>query len=139
MADTITAERRSWNMSRIKGANTAPEKQLRSLLHAAGYRFRLHHSQLPGRPDIVLPRYRAAVFVHGCFWHRHSGCRYATTPSTREEFWIGKFAATVARDARKEQELAAAGWRVITVWECELANDPDGALAGIIRQLMGQR
>lgn len=135
MADIITAERRSWNMSRIKGVDTAPEKQLRSLLHAAGYRFRLHHRQLPGRPDIVLPRYRAAVFVHGCFWHRHPGCRYATTPSTRTEFWSGKFAATVARDARKEQELAAAGWRVITVWECELARDPDGTLENVVRQL----
>lgn len=139
MADTITAERRSWNMSRIKGVDTAPEKQLRSLLHAAGYRFRLHHRELPGRPDIVLSRYRAAIFVHGCFWHRHPGCRYATTPSTRTDFWNGKFAATVARDARKDQELTAAGWRVITVWECELAKDPDGTLASVITKLKGQR
>lgn len=139
MADTITAERRSWNMSRIKGVDTAPERQLRSLLHRAGFRFRLYERHLPGRPDIVLPRYRAVVFVHGCFWHRHAGCRYATTPSTRPDFWNGKFAATVARDARKADELAAAGWRVITVWECELSKDPQGTLDHVIEQLKGTR
>lgn len=138
MADTITAERRSWNMSRIKGTDTGPERHLRSLLHGAGYRFRLHKKNLPGRPDIVLPRYRAAIFVHGCYWHRHPGCRYATTPSTRSEFWADKFAATVARDARKAGELTAAGWRVITVWECDLEKDPGGTLAGVIQQLKGE-
>ncbi|TIL42318.1 very short patch repair endonuclease [Mesorhizobium sp.] len=139
MADTITAERRSWNMSRIKGAHTGPERHLRSLLHGAGYRFRLHKQNLPGRPDIVLPRYRAAVFVHGCYWHRHPGCRHATTPSTRTEFWTDKFAATVARDARKADELTAAGWNVITVWECDLERDPSGTLARVIEQLKGER
>src|SRR5690606_35425287 len=100
MADIITQERRSWNMSRIKGRNTAPEMRLRSLLHRAGFRFRLHAKELPGRPDIVLPKYRTVIFVHGCFWHRHVGCRNATVPSTRTEFWQTKFAANVSRDER---------------------------------------
>lgn len=135
MADTITAERRSWNMSRIRGVDTRPERQLRSLLHAAGYRFRLHKTNLPGRPDIVLPRYRTAIFVHGCYWHRHPGCRLATTPSTRTGFWTDKFAATVSRDARKAKELTALGWCVITVWECDLEKDPRGTLARVMQQL----
>lgn len=138
MVDTITAEHRSWNMSRIKGVDTGPERHLRSPLHGAGYRFRLHKKNVPGRPDVVLPRYRTVIFVHGCYWHRHPGCRYATTPSTRTSFWTDKFAATVERDARKAGELTAAGWRVITVWECELERDPDGTLAGIIQQLEGE-
>ncbi|TKV76138.1 very short patch repair endonuclease [Rhizobium sp. AU243] len=139
MADTLTPQKRSWNMSRIRGANTGPERRLRSLLHQAGFRFRLHGRDLPGKPDIILPRYRTVVFVHGCFWHRHPGCRNATSPSTRPEFWSGKFAATVARDSRNATELTAAGWRVITVWECELAKNPQNALSHVIEQLKEQR
>ncbi len=126
MADTLTSERRSWNMSRIRGRDTGPELVLRSLLHRAGFRFRLHAKQLPGRPDIILPRYRTAIFVHGCFWHRHPGCRNATTPSTRREFWQAKFDGNVSRDARNQAELEAAGWTVLTVWECELKADAEG-------------
>jgi DNA mismatch endonuclease (patch repair protein) len=139
VADTLTQERRSWNMSRIRGANTAPEVLLRSLLHKAGFRYRLHDSKLPGRPDIVLRRYRAAVFVHGCFWHRHRGCRNATTPSSRPEFWEEKFSKTVERDRRKAAELANAGWNVITVWECDLEKDPQTVLAVVIRQVTGAK
>jgi DNA mismatch endonuclease (patch repair protein) len=128
MADTITRERRSWNMSRIKGRDTGPELRLRSLLHRAGFRFRLHAKELPGNPDIVLPKYRAAIFVHGCFWHRHEGCRNATMPSTRTEFWKSKFASNVGRDERNQAALTAAGWTVFTVWECELKNDAPGVV-----------
>lgn len=134
MADTLTSERRSWNMSRIRGRNTGPELLLRSLLHRAGFRFRLHAKQLPGRPDVVLPKYRAAIFVHGCFWHRHPGCRSATTPSTRREFWQEKFDSNVSRDARNQAALEATGWTVLTVWECELKADS----VGVVRRLAGE-
>lgn len=123
MMDVMTPEQRSRNMSRIRGKDTKPELLLRSMLHAAGFRFRLHHTGLPGRPDIVLPRYRTAIFVHGCFWHRHSGCRYATTPKTRQAFWEEKFHTTIARDKENVKQLHLAGWQVITVWECELKAD----------------
>lgn len=110
-------------MSSIRGSNTRPELLVRRYLHATGLRFRLHARSLPGRPDIVLPQYRAAVFVHGCFWHRHEGCRFATTPATRAEFWQDKFRGNVARDHRDALLLHSAGWRVFTVWECEAANE----------------
>ena len=122
MVDRISEEHRSWNMSRIKGRNTRPEVLLRSLLHRAGFRFRLHGRKLPGRPDIVLPRFRTVVLVHGCFWHRHPGCKNATTPGTNQEFWLRKFAGNVTRDARNVQSLRALGWRVYVIWECEVPN-----------------
>lgn len=137
MADTLTRERRSWNMSRIRARNTGPEMQLRSLLHRAGFRFRLHAKQLPGRPDVVLPRYRSAIFVHGCFWHRHPGCRNATTPSTRREFWQEKFNGNVSRDARNRVALEVAGWTVLTVWECELKADAEGVVRRLADELRG--
>lgn len=112
-------------MSRIKGRDTGPELRLRSLLHRAGFRFRLQAKDLPGKPDIVLPKYRTAIFVHGCFWHRHEGCRNATTPSTRTQFWQEKFVGTVERDKRNMAALETAGWTVITVWECDLKADAD--------------
>ncbi|MEE9453510.1 MAG: very short patch repair endonuclease [Paracoccaceae bacterium] len=128
MADRISKERRSWNMSRIKGKDTKPELLLRSMLHKAGYRFRLHRKDLPGKPDIVLPKYRTAIFVNGCYWHRHENCPNTTTPKTRTEFWKAKFKDTVERDKRNVTELEALGWRVITIWECALKNDPDRVL-----------
>src|SRR5690242_6913452 len=120
MVDILTKERRSWNMSRIRGKDTGPEKSLRSLLHRAGLRFRLHKKGLPGRPDLVLARYRTAIFVHGCYWHRHHDCRFATTPSSNRQFWLDKFAGTVTRDERNREALENLGWRVLTVWECDL-------------------
>ncbi len=138
MADTLTSERRSWNMSRIRGRDTAPEMLLRSLLHRAGFRFRLHAKQLPGRPDVVLPRYRTAIFVHGCFWHRHPGCRNATSPTTRREFWQEKFEGNVSRDARNRAALEAAGWTVLTVWECELKADAEGVVRRLACELKGE-
>jgi DNA mismatch endonuclease (patch repair protein) len=138
MVDSITAERRSWNMSRIRSRDTAPERQLRSLLHRSGFRFRLHDQRLPGRPDIVLPKYGTAVFVHGCFWHRHEGCRNATTPSTRPEFWREKFEGNVRRDEASRAALEDAGWNVITVWECELKSNAEAVLSTLRRKLHGE-
>ena len=110
---------RSDIMRAVKRANTAPEIIVRQVLHALGLRFRLHRRDLPGSPDVVLPRFRTVIFVHGCFWHRHPDCRYTTTPKTRQEYWLPKFAANIERDARKEAQLQALGWRVLLVWECE--------------------
>ena len=110
---------RSDIMRAVKRANTAPEIIVRQVLHALGLRFRLHRRDLPGSPDVVLPRFRTVIFVHGCFWHRHPDCRHTTTPKTRQEYWLPKFAANIERDLRKEAQLQALGWRVLLVWECE--------------------
>lgn len=120
--DRISEERRSWNMSRITSKDTKPEIRVRSFLHRSGYRFRLHVKVLPGRPDIVLPKYKTVIFVHGCFWHRHPGCKYAYTPKSRIDFWENKFAANVKRDRSKRQLLESLGWKVLTVWECETSD-----------------
>lgn len=120
MADIVDPSTRSRMMSGIRGRDTQPELSLRRALHALGFRYKINDRRLPGKPDIVLPRYRAAIFVHGCFWHRHSGCRYATTPTTRAEFWRSKFEANVQRDARNLQALLDADWRVAIIWECAL-------------------
>lgn len=114
----------------IQGKNTRPEMVLRRLLHAMGFRYRLHAKGLPGKPDLVFPKYRAVVFVHGCFWHRHPGCRYTTNPSTRPEFWQAKFAGTVERDQRAIERLTENGWRVAVVWECALKQRQDAEVAG---------
>jgi len=118
--DIVDQQTRSRMMSGIRGKNTKPELVLRRALHARGFRYRLHSGKVHGRPDMVLPKYRAAVFVHGCFWHRHEGCRYTTNPSTRPKFWQAKFKANVARDRTIRKTLLADGWRVATVWECAL-------------------
>jgi len=125
-------------MSRVRSRNTKPELVVRSLLHRMGFRFRVNRGDLPGRPDIVLPRYKTVVFVHGCFWHRHTGCKRATTPSTRREFWEAKFRANVMRDRRNGRELKKAGWRVIVLWECEVVADPVQAALSIARDLRGE-
>ncbi|MEA3429115.1 MAG: DNA mismatch endonuclease Vsr [Thermodesulfobacteriota bacterium] len=117
--DIISEEKRSWNMSRIRGKDTKPEITVRSMLHRMGYRFRLHRKDLPGKPDIVLPKYNTVIFVHGCFWHRHKGCKYAYTPKSRAKFWKDKFAGTVKRDKLHLKQLKENGWEVFIVWECE--------------------
>ena len=135
MADVHTPEQRSYNMSRIKGRDTQPEKTLRSLLHKNGLRFRIHDKRLPGHPDIVLPKYRSVIFVHGCFWHRHPGCRYASVPETRSAFWNEKFSRNVERDRRNVFLLEEAGWKTIIVWECELKKDPAVVLGNTLALL----
>jgi DNA mismatch endonuclease (patch repair protein) len=117
-ADIVSAAVRSAMMSHIRGKNSRPELALRRQLFASGYRFRLHRRDLPGSPDIVLPKHRAVVFVHGCFWHRHEGCPKATTPSSNAAFWRTKFTANVRRDAAAIDQLVVLGWRVAVVWEC---------------------
>ena len=114
------SEQRSRNMSAIKSKNTKPEIAVRKVLHSMGYRFRLHGKDLPGSPDIVLPKYRTVIFVHGCFWHRHKDCKYATTPKTREEFWNNKFRSNVERDLEIQEKIKNLNWRSVVIWECEI-------------------
>lgn len=121
--DRISKAHRSWNMSRIRGRDTSAELSVRSLLHKLGFRFRLYQKGLPGRPDIVLPRHRRVVLVHGCFWHRHPRCKFATTPRTNAQFWKSKFKENTLRDRRNIAALRRAGWRVNVIWECETAQD----------------
>ncbi len=123
MTDRISKKKRSWNMSLIRSKNTKPEIIVRSLLHRMGYRFRICRKDLPGTPDIVLPKYHTVVFVHGCFWHRHEGCSRATTPASNVKFWTDKFRKNQARDKRVVQELKNRGWNIITVWECEITKN----------------
>jgi len=120
--DIISKERRSWNMSRIRSKDTRPEMLVRSMLERLRYRFRVYDRNLPGKPDIVLPRRRLALFVHGCFWHRHRNCRFAYTPKSRVRFWQKKFRENVERDRLKAGALRKQGWRVRVIWECETRN-----------------
>jgi DNA mismatch endonuclease (patch repair protein) len=132
MPDRLSPAGRSWLMSRVRSKNTKPERVVRKVAHRLGFRFRLHRSDLPGNPDIVFPRLRCAIFVHGCFWHRHQNCRRASVPATRVEYWTQKFNATIARDRRAFESLTRAGWRILVIWECEAM---DGAV--LERTLIG--
>ena len=114
------SEQRSRNMSAIKSKNTKPEIKVRKVLHSMGYRFRLHRKDLPGSPDIVLPKYKTVIFVHGCFWHRHQNCKYASNPKTRREFWEKKFKENIERDKKTQEKLKNLGWKTKIVWECEI-------------------
>jgi len=119
MADHLTAEKRSWNMSRIRSKDTSPEKTVRSILHKMGYRFRLHRKDLPGKPDIVLRKYNTVIFCHGCFWHQHPGCKRATIPKSNTDYWIPKLRKNISRFSSVEKELKDKGWKVAVIWECE--------------------
>jgi DNA mismatch endonuclease, patch repair protein len=119
VADHLSPEHRSWNMSQVKGRNTKPERIVRSLIHRMGFRFSLHRKDLPGKPDVVLTRFGKVIFVHGCFWHSHLDCRRATRPSTNCGFWNRKLEATIIRDAENIRNLRKAGWESLVVWECE--------------------
>ena len=121
-ADIVTPEQRSKIMSMIKGKNTKPEMLVRSVCHELGLRYRLHRKDLPGKPDLVFPKHRLCIFVHGCFWHRHPGCKYAYTPKSRLNFWLPKLAKNVERDIDAQQTLIARGWRVVIIWECHTKN-----------------
>ena len=123
MVDSLSPERRSILMSRVRGKETIPERRVRSILHRLGFRFRKNVKLLPGTPDIVLPKHKTAIFVHGCFWHQHKGCRKARRPTTRVEFWNKKFDANIERDSRKLRELRKAGWKTIVIWQCQIKDD----------------
>lgn len=120
LADVHTIEQRRYNMQQIKATNTKPELLVRKFLHANGFRYSLHKKSLPGKPDIVLTKYKTVIFIHGCFWHGHSNCKYFTIPKTRTEWWINKINANKANDAKAVRALKKEGWKVITVWECKL-------------------
>jgi len=142
--DPLTPEERSWNMSRVRGKDTGPERALRSLLHRAGYRFTVNgprNRSLPGKPDIVLPRYGAVIFLHGCFWHQHPGCPAARIPKTSSNGidWKTKLEGNVQRDRRNAHQLRKLGWRVLTVWECHIRNNPEAVLRRLKRLLRGNR
>ena len=120
--DSLSVEKRSWNMSRIRSKDTKPEKAVRSLLHSLGYRFRLHVKKLPGCPDIVLAKHKTVIFIHGCFWHRHAGCKYAYLPKSKKAFWRNKFQQNRNRDEVVMKEIMNLGWSVYIIWECETKN-----------------
>lgn len=130
MVDSLTPAERSERMSRIRGKDTKPELALRKVLHGLGLRYRLHGAGLPGKPDLIFPKYKTVVFVHGCFWHRHVGCSIATTPKSNTPFWIEKFSKNVARDARVAKSLEDSGWSVIVAWECELSTPAKARATG---------
>ena len=137
MTDVFSEAKRSYVMSRVSSKDTKPEKIVRSYLHRAGLRFRLHGPGLPGKPDLVLAKHRTVVFVHGCFWHRHKGCKRATTPKTRKEFWMEKFEKNKARDRRNSRQLKENGWHVTVIWACELEGNlkRESTLGGLVRKL----
>lgn len=130
MTDRVDSRTRSQIMARVRSRNTQPEMEVRRALHRAGYRFRLHRSDLPGKPDLVFPQYRIALFVHGCFWHRH-GCKRTTMPATNREFWSKKFCRTLERDQRALRELEEVGWTTNVIWECQL----DTGIASLVKML----
>lgn len=120
MTDHISSEHRSWNMKQIKEKDTKIEVEVRKWLFSQGFRFRKNDKRYPGKPDVVLPKYKTVIFINGCFWHRHEGCKYATMPKTREEYWSKKFERNIKNDALHKQQLEELGWKVIVLWECEL-------------------
>jgi DNA mismatch endonuclease (patch repair protein) len=135
--EPLPSPEKSAMMRLVRSKNTQPERAVRSLVHALGYRFRLHRRDLPGTPDLVFPGNRKIIFVNGCFWHRHSGCPRASTPKTRSETWKKKFDANIARDKANLAELEAAGWQVLTIWECEISNQT--ALRRSLDDFLGHR
>jgi DNA mismatch endonuclease, patch repair protein len=123
MTDVHSKETRSFNMSRIRGKDTKPEIIVRKFLHARGFRYRLHVKTMPGKPDIVLPKYKTAIFVHGCFWHGHDQCRYYVIPKTRRDWWLNKIHSNIANDSKATGKLKDEGWNILVLWECDLKKD----------------
>ena len=130
--DTISKDHRSWNMSRIRSSNTKIEIEVRSWLFKEGFRFRKNDKRYPGKPDVVLPKYKTVIFVNGCFWHRHERCKYATTPKTRTDYWIDKFNRNIENDKKHKKQLEEMGWNVIVVWECELKKNFEDTMNKIV-------
>lgn len=137
MADTLSKEKRSWNMSRIRGKDTQIEIRVRKYLFSKGFRFRKNVTDLPGKPDIVLPKYKTVIFLHGCYWHRHQGCKYCYSPKTNTVFWEKKFADNVRNDRIKKEQLEADGWTVIVLWECDIKYRFDMTMDNLMSQLQG--
>lgn len=138
MADVHTPEQQSYNMSRIHSKNTKPEELVRKFLFSQGFRYRKNDAKLPGKPDIVLPKYKAVIFVNGCFWHGHEGCRYFVWPKNNAEFWKEKITGNIQRDKHNHQLLANQGWRVIEIWECQLMKSVvDNTLQNLVLQIIG--
>jgi len=137
MADRLSPEHRSWLMGQVRGRNTSPEIAVRKAAHGLGYRFRLHRKDLPGTPDLVFPRLRKVIFVHGCFWHRHRNCRLASFPKTRQEFWEAKFRRNVERDEQAVADLERLGWDVKVIWQCDTTKT--GLLEKQIAEFLGPR
>lgn len=136
MADVHDKATRSYNMSQIKGKDTKPEMLVRRFLHANGYRYRLHVKDLPGKPDIVLPKYKTIIFIHGCFWHGHEGCKYYVVPKTRTEWWLNKINTNIANDQKTNKALEKDGWEIIALWECDLKpNTLDKTLSFLQKKL----
>ena len=136
MADSVSKEQRSWNMSRIHSADTSIEVKARKYVFSKGFRYRKNDAKLPGKPDIVLPKYKTVVFIHGCFWHRHDGCKYAATPGSNSEYWQQKFRRNTENDKDHAQKLNALGWKVITIWECEIKKAFDETMNRVIDDLL---
>lgn len=134
MPDNLAKEKRSWNMSLIRAKNTKPEIMVRKALHAAGFRFRLHVNDLPGKPDVVLPKWNTVIFVHGCFWHRHAGCKRCSNPKSNQDYWENKFRNNLERDKKHQEALEKQGWKVIVLWEC-LVSDPVNWLDNAIKMI----
>lgn len=136
MTDVHDKKTRSYNMSRIRSKDTKPEMIIRKFLFANGFRFRLHDKTLPGKPDLVLKKIKTAIFVHGCFWHGHKGCRYFVVPKTRTDWWLAKINGNISNDEKKKQKLTELGWNVITVWECDIRPDKrDNTLNSLLARL----
>lgn len=140
MTDVHSKEIRSYNMSRIKGKDTKPEMLVRKFLFSKGFRYRLHDKKFPGKPDIVLPKYKTVIFIHGCFWHGHEGCKYYVVPKTRTDWWLEKIGKNILNDSKAIQYLTEIGWKVIVIWECELKkNQSDPTLQKLISELNNRR
>ena len=135
MVDNLTAEHRSWNMSRIKSKDTKIENIVRKYLFSKGYRYRKNDKRYPGKPDIVLPKYKTVIFINGCFWHRHSGCKDATIPKTRTEFWLNKLNRNVENDKKNIEFFHNAGWKVIVLWECELEHNFENRMSSLVSEI----
>ena len=139
MADKHSKEVRSYNMSMIKGKNTKPEMLVRKYLHANGFRYTLHSKNLPGKPDIVLPKYKTVIFVHGCFWHGHKKCKYSVLPKTNTDFWLNKITENILRDVIVMKALRKERWKVITIWQCKLKKDKiEKTLTALVNDILVQ-